>query len=938
MPSQILQGGDSSASLPPANAEDGSIYVSHKYHRYSSRSIEDTNNRNQYDSMDGATNVPHPIRLESSFSASRAGSGEKQRQYRSSDDLAGDEKQNLGGETVLFAAPRISNPISALTPSDRPLDFDRASPKITPKVEEGGEDDVPVSIRKSFKELRSVKDELERQRGENERLRTELAATAKEATDTLARLNKMKQMTKKSIESTSDTIAELRKELVALKSQSDESFAFAAQARSALPDISDIRVTIKDSSENCRRAMEDLAKAAGMKGLVRDLELECSNARKANDFLRDKLTDITSQYADAMERLRGVEYNHANQTNALRVALDDLHNTNLVAASSTAKLDATQRELSNALTACALAKESNAQLEKRTEKLVRDAEEKALVTVTLQRENAELRILLQDRESSVTSVLSLKQESDSYDAVFIERSAVRVGHFEEDFSRAITNDGGIKRQMLYLERENEVRKQELSNQISENAALRAAWEASNEREILLSTTIERLKAEKSAVETQSQAVQVEIQQVTEERKQEKDRMTQLQMRCHSLQERFEDQSATLKLARESHGDMQERLITAEAGFALEAETGKLRQEVLAVQERNGLLQKSVDEYRRQLENQQELATTMRNEYEKRLKDERDGGHSRMQVLQERMLQGDLERAQAVKKADELRDSLTTAQGELTTLREQVQNIQTSKSEWGNQVKDLTVRNHALQAENATLLERGTTIGARYDANDLSIQEKTLVNRIQEESRSFHEKRIMDKQNELRRRDNQITEQEARIKSLEKGLARHLKSQDPKFAPGSDAHSILNLSKFASSSSPPRLIAASPTLMSGACTTPLPACHPLQTSSEHFKGASNQVQSSYVVALSAFSADREGDTVISRVAREPLADGDPASDASRTIMLGKHDRPLSQTSQGGSGNSETTRPQRRLKSSKKSRLQASEMKAEPELKPRPRKRK
>lgn len=140
--------------------------------------------------------------------------------------------------------------------------------------------------------------------------------------------------------------------------------------------------------------------------------------------------------------------------------------------------------------------------------------------------------------------------------------------------------------------------------------------------------------------------------------------------------------------------------------------------MLAVQERNGLLQKSVDEYRRQLENQQELATTMRNEYEKRLKDERDGGHSRMQVLQERMLQGDLERAQAVKKADELRDSLTTAQGELTTFREQVQNIQTSKSEWGNQVKDLTVRNHALQAENATLLERGTTIGARYDANDL----------------------------------------------------------------------------------------------------------------------------------------------------------------------------------------------------------------------------
>jgi len=37
------------------------------------------------------------------------------------------------------------------------------SPVIVPKVEEGAEDDIPVSIRKSFKELRSVKDELERQ-------------------------------------------------------------------------------------------------------------------------------------------------------------------------------------------------------------------------------------------------------------------------------------------------------------------------------------------------------------------------------------------------------------------------------------------------------------------------------------------------------------------------------------------------------------------------------------------------------------------------------------------------------------------------------------------------------------------------------------------------------------------------------------------------------
>ncbi|KAF8505610.1 hypothetical protein F5888DRAFT_453967 [Russula emetica] len=409
--SEILQGGDGSALLPPASTEDGSIYVGHKYPPYLSRGIEATNSRHPYDNMDSASHVSHSSRLKLSLSASRTGAVGKHRQCRSPDDLAGDTKQNLGGEMALFAGPRLSNPNSALTPYDHPFGSGCASPRIVPKVEEGGEEDgIPVSIKKSFKELRSVKDELERQRGENERLRAELATTGKEALDNLARLDEMKQLTKRSIESTSDKISELRKELDALKSQSDESFAFAAQARSALPDVNDLRVVIKNSSENCHRVMEDLAKAADMNRLIQDLKLECANARKANDFLRDKLTDITSQYTDAMERLESSQYNHANQTNALRVAVEDLHNASLLAASSTAKLDTTQKELSDALTACALAKESIAQLEKRIEKLIRDAEEKSLVTITLQRENAELQILLKDRETSVTSVLSLKEE------------------------------------------------------------------------------------------------------------------------------------------------------------------------------------------------------------------------------------------------------------------------------------------------------------------------------------------------------------------------------------------------------------------------------------------------------------------------------------------------------------------------------------------------
>lgn len=68
-----------------------------------------------------------------------------------------------------------------------------------------------------------------------------------------------------------------------------------------------------------------------------------------------------------------------------------------------------------------------------------------------------------------------------------------------------------------------MRKQELSNQTSENATLRAEREASHERENSLNRTIERLGAEISAQESRLKLLQDEIQVSTEERKREHDR-------------------------------------------------------------------------------------------------------------------------------------------------------------------------------------------------------------------------------------------------------------------------------------------------------------------------------------------------------------------------------------------------------------------------------
>lgn len=69
----VLQRGDSSAPLHPADTEDGSIYAGHKNHRYFAHSNEDTLGQHPYDSLSGTSHVLDAHRIEPQSHKSRAG-------------------------------------------------------------------------------------------------------------------------------------------------------------------------------------------------------------------------------------------------------------------------------------------------------------------------------------------------------------------------------------------------------------------------------------------------------------------------------------------------------------------------------------------------------------------------------------------------------------------------------------------------------------------------------------------------------------------------------------------------------------------------------------------------------------------------------------------------------------------------------------------------
>jgi hypothetical protein len=64
---------DGSASLPPADTEDGSIYAGHKNHRYFSRSIEGANSRHPHGNMNEGSRVPHALKSGPALSTGQAG-------------------------------------------------------------------------------------------------------------------------------------------------------------------------------------------------------------------------------------------------------------------------------------------------------------------------------------------------------------------------------------------------------------------------------------------------------------------------------------------------------------------------------------------------------------------------------------------------------------------------------------------------------------------------------------------------------------------------------------------------------------------------------------------------------------------------------------------------------------------------------------------------
>ncbi|KZT12495.1 uncharacterized protein LAESUDRAFT_808096 [Laetiporus sulphureus 93-53] len=638
------------------------------------------------------------------------------------------------------------------------------------------DEDISSIMMRGATDLRNARFEAEEQRREISFLHSQLETLKEEKEEALKRLKAVKDAAKKGLQTSSDSLSGMERVLNELKIQSQTTFETIGQARNSLPDIQELRTIASGVMKNIEPLLDDkgqLIKVSETKILISDLELEREKAQQVADLLRDRLQTVGAELIDAKNRIAELEESQASDRQALLASTTSLTNTSQQYAELAEGMKKQQNQLFDVLSAAADAEMKLQASNEEIQRLMGLLEKKNAMLEELRDVRAENLVLNSLRDEQAARISSLEK--------------IRV---EVDTLRIKLHDGELTIRALEVSiAAKEERAAELDLRLSEQNAqsegdsvqlqkLQENLKASQIREEVLKTEKESYVQDKHALQAKLDEVECRLERARHENEQRNEKLHEAVTRYQGLEERFEDQLVTLRAARESNGDLQERLISAEATYArnLEAAVAKLNCEITLLKEENSHLQSRVSSAESELHRHDDLAQATRREYEEKLR-AKDDAHKTLAELQERRaaraeseLDGTRARMQLVE------DRFSAASAELQDVREQLARAKLPSPAHLEEMNALKFEIKSLQAEQLRVVERARTIDARYTNGDLTNEEKKFITGLIKTSQAVHEKELVAKGNELRRRDNVIKELRSKIHLLETTLAKHLQTQ------------------------------------------------------------------------------------------------------------------------------------------------------------------
>ncbi|TFY56360.1 hypothetical protein EVJ58_g7693 [Rhodofomes roseus] len=648
--------------------------------------------------------------------------------------------------------------------------------------------------------LRNAKFELEEQRREISFLQSQLESVKGEKEEALKRLQAVKDAAKQSLEKSSKSLSALEDVMNELKTKSQSSFEMVIKAQSTLPDVQELRESVSEAMRN-----EDglSIRSSETRRLIDTIQLECQKSQEVADMLRDKLSCVGAELVDARNRVTELENAQLMDRTALQGSSQSLGNAGQQLSELAEAMKKQQRELYDVLS---IAAEADAKLSVSNERIqaltaalgTKDAELEEMRSV--KHNNEKLTNLLKESEAKAHSLEHVAEEVDMIRKLLAEKD-IAIATFEASLTVKGELVEEMRSRVLVLE-------SHIANDTEKIRELTGGLQEHKAREASALKDAECRKSEHQRMFEKFASAEQALDAAKKELDLRNEKMHEANARCQILEERFEEQSITLRVTREANGDLQERLITTEAAHAraFESATGDLRCEIALLKEQNAQLQNIANQLDLKIKGQEDELSATTNEYEEKLKSKEDRHRSQLDAQQTRANGAEQDLAASRALLQSLQENLDSASSEAQNLREQLSQALLPDPTHGEEINALKHRIQNLEAEQHKLLERAKTIDVRYKRGDLNEEEKTFINTLVQMSQAIHEQELITKGNDLRRRDNTIKELRAKVHLLESSLGKHIKAQVQKTAPPAvENRSMINPAAWTSSdpsSSPP----------------------------------------------------------------------------------------------------------------------------------------
>ncbi|KAF8991189.1 hypothetical protein BDQ17DRAFT_312304 [Cyathus striatus] len=447
----------------------------------------------------------------------------------------------------------------------------------------GEKNNVEEALKRKDEEAR----EGEKMKAEVERLRVERDR------DVLAREETERKAVnaKKSVEGLSESYTALQATFKALKRTHDAS---QVKLSNALKEVLETKRWASEIVSKIEPMMDEsyqYTHSRNIRALIAELQDELSSSQRVNDLLRDKLHHHASQLAESQNRIADLEKDK-----------NDAWKRNVV---DTEGVLATQKEIKEILekmkmreleTIDALAEAAALDIRFSETKRVLEEKEVQVAALTSVKESAELS-------------LSLAQAEIVQYTAEIGRLKLELASSEEKAGRVSEELRDVKKNVVQKEEELKKRESALNAQVLEINALKAQLTNVEQSLSVATAADKKSKVENSCltlrVAMASGKVEMLEADLARARKDAESRDEMFRKASNSLlilQERFDAQGVTLRLAKEQCGDLQERLSQTESSAAakLERAIGEYKSQLAVLQEQKTASKASLDELRNEL--------------------------------------------------------------------------------------------------------------------------------------------------------------------------------------------------------------------------------------------------------------------------------------------------------------------------------------------------